>query len=99
MRMNDFSTNTTFHFELRQVFKDNFLARSVTGRRARNGAAGRSLRVEASVARRTRVPVNRLRCDAKHLPRISTVLRWQIFTFIQAKGEVPILKRLCLLDF
>jgi len=40
MRINDFSTDTIFYFEPGQVFKDNFLAETVTGRRACNGAAG-----------------------------------------------------------
>jgi hypothetical protein len=40
MRMNGFSTDTAFHFELGQVLKDNFLAESVMGRWARNSATG-----------------------------------------------------------
>ncbi len=67
MRMNDLSTDTSFHFELGQVLKHSSLAESVIGRRARNGVTGLHAESQSFCSSQDILPVNRLRFEARYL--------------------------------
>jgi len=84
VRMNGFSTDTTFYIELGQVLKDNFVAESVIGRWARNGAIGSVAESRSFCSSQDMVPVNRLRSEARNPRQIGDILEWQIFIYIQA---------------
>jgi hypothetical protein len=81
--MNGFSADTTLKFVLGQVLKDSFLAESIMGGRACNGATG-LVESRSFCSSQDMIPVKPLRSEARHLQQIGDILGWQVFIFIQA---------------
>lgn len=82
-RMKGLSTDTAFNFELGQVLKNSLLAKSIIGRRARNGAIGLVTESRNFCSTQDKISVNRPHPEAKHPPANRDIAHFHLHSSLE----------------